>query len=53
LEKKSRELQVMKKEDNSSPEAVLHYTQELLQLRRELNKLEKAHKKQSADTSFE
>ncbi len=53
LEKKSRELQVMIKEDHSSPEAVLHYTQELLQLRRELNKLEKAHKKQSADTSFE
>lgn len=48
LEKKSRELQTMIKEDHNSPEAVLHYTQELLQIRRELNQLEKAHK-QSID----
>jgi len=41
LEKKARELSEMIREEEGSQDSVLHYSQELVQIRREINQLEK------------
>lgn len=45
LEKESMELSMLIKEDQSSTEAVMHYTQELMKLRKRMNELSLARKK--------
>jgi len=44
LEKKSREISLLIKEDRNSPESVLHYTQELMEIRRQMDRLERKQK---------
>lgn len=45
LEKKSQEILSLIKEEASSPEALLHYNQELFKLRKTLNRLDSEHRK--------
>ncbi len=43
LEKKSRELQELMRQEAGSQESLLHYSQELIAVRRQLNELSKTH----------
>ena len=43
LEKKSRELQELIRQESASSDSVLHYSQELIAVRRQLNELTKTH----------
>ena len=44
LEKRSREISQLLREEQSSPESAMHYTQELSRIRKEINHLEKEHR---------
>ncbi len=44
LEKRSREISQLLREEQSSPESAMHYTRELSSIRKELNRLEKEHR---------
>ncbi|HGY55438.1 MAG TPA: DNA primase [Caldithrix abyssi] len=44
LEKRSREISQLLREEQSSPESAMHYTRELSNIRKEINKLEKEHR---------